>query len=135
MGGATELIVYVDRSDIRRGTVDELRDALRGVVAFVEAHEPQLIAYGFYVDEDAHEMTVVAVHPDSASLELHLDVGRSEFAKLGHLITLRDITVYGVITEQVLESLQRKAAALGNGARVRVLGPHAAFARTGGIES
>jgi hypothetical protein len=38
--------------------------------AFVERHEPQLISYGFFIDEQAAMMTVVAVHegcrnPDS----------------------------------------------------------------------
>ena len=47
---------------------------------FIGAREPQLITYGFYIDEDAAKMTVVAVHPDSAPLELHMDIGTKEFA-------------------------------------------------------
>jgi hypothetical protein len=49
-------------------------------VDFIGAREPQLITYGFYIDEDAAKMTVVAVHPDSAPLELHMDIGTKEFA-------------------------------------------------------
>ena len=60
---------------------------------FVESHEPQLFAYGFYIDEQAGHMSVVAVHPDTASLELHLQVASAEFRKLAPLITLREITV------------------------------------------
>ena len=37
------------------------------------------------------KMSVAAVHPDSASLELHMDIGTPEFAKLAHLLTLTKI--------------------------------------------
>jgi hypothetical protein len=33
------------------------------------------------------------VHPDSASLELHTEIGKEEFRKLGDMITLRQIQV------------------------------------------
>jgi hypothetical protein len=75
--------------------------------------EPQLITYGFYIDEDAAKMTVVAVHPDSASLELHMDIGSKVFAKLAHLLTLTAIECYGRPSERALEQLRHKAATLG----------------------
>ena len=58
-------------------------------------------------------MTVVAVHPDSASLELHLDIRGEEFRKLGHLLTLSAIECYGWPSERALDQLQNKAAMLG----------------------
>ena len=75
--------MYVDHSDIREGSLDELKAGVQRLVDFIDAHEPQLITYGFYIDEEAAKMTVVAVHPDSASLELHMDIGSAEFRKLG----------------------------------------------------
>ena len=58
-------------------------------------------------------MTVVAVHPDSASLELHLQIGRAEFRKLAEMITLRQIEVYGSLSDKALTMLQEKATMLG----------------------
>jgi hypothetical protein len=76
--GGAEPIVYIDHSKIREGSIDEIKAGVRRLVEFIEAREPQLIAYGFYIDEETARMTVVAVHPDSASLEHHMDtVGRS----------------------------------------------------------
>ncbi len=66
---ASEPIVYIDHSDIREDSIDELKAGVQRLVDFIDAREPQLITYGFYIDEDAAELTVVAVHPDSASLE------------------------------------------------------------------
>jgi hypothetical protein len=126
---ASEPIVYLDHSDIRDGSLEELKAGIRKLVAFIDAHEPQLISYGFYIDEDAARMTVVAVHPDSASLELHLDVGGPEFRKLAHLIDLRSIEVYGRPSENLLELVRQKAAALGDDGSVVSIGRFDGFTR------
>lgn len=127
--GAPEPIVYIDHSDVREGSLDELKAGVRRLVEHIEAREPQLISYGFYIDEAASTMTVVAVHPDSASLELHLDVGSAEFRKLAHLLTLTSIECYGRPSERALEQLRQKAAALGDGGTVVALGRFAGFTR------
>jgi hypothetical protein len=87
--------------------------------------------YGFYIDDEGGKMTVVAVHPDSASLELHMDIGRAEFRKLAHLVTLTAIECYGQPSERALEQLRRKAATLGNGGTVVSIGSFAGFAHSG----
>jgi hypothetical protein len=116
--GASEPIVYIDHSDVREGSLEELRAGVRRLVDFIDAREPQLLAYGFYIDEAASKMTVVAVHPDSASLELHMDIGSAEFGKLAHLLTLTSIECYGRPSERALEQLRQKAATLGDGGTV-----------------
>jgi hypothetical protein len=108
-------IVYVDTSTIREGKLNELEVAMKGLAAFVEAKVPQLVSYGFYLDEDRTQMTVVAVHPDSASLEFHMEVGGEEFRKFGDLIDLLRIEVYGRVSGAVLERLHDKARMLGRG--------------------
>lgn len=60
-------------------------------------------------------MTVVAVHPDSASLEYHMGVGGAEFRKFANLIELLRIEVYGRVTDAVRERLNQKARMLGKG--------------------
>jgi hypothetical protein len=124
---ASEPIVYIDHSDIREGSLEELKAGVQRLVDFIEAREPQLIAYGFYIDEDAAKMTVVAVHPDSASLELHLDIGGGEFRKLAHLLRLTAIECYGRPSEKALEQLRHKAAALGDRGTVVTVGRYAGF--------
>jgi hypothetical protein len=124
----SEPIVYIDHSDVREGSLEELRAGVRRLVDFIDAREPQLIAYGFYIDEAASKMTVVAVHPDSASLELHMDIGSAEFGKLAHLLTLTSIECYGGPSERALEQLRQKAASLGDGGTVVFIRRTAGFA-------
>jgi len=126
--GGSEPIVYIDHSRIREGSIDELRSGVQRLVEFVDAREPQLIAYGFYIDEDAARMTVVAVHPDSVSLEHHMDIGRAQFLKLAHLVTLTAIECYGRPSKRALEQLREKAAALGDGGAVVSIERFAGFA-------
>jgi hypothetical protein len=127
----TETIVYIDRSDIRPGKVEELELGVSRLVEFIRAREPQLLFYGFSIDRAASSMTVVAVHPDSASIELHLRIGGPEFRKLADCIDLRSIELYGRPSETVLQLLDEKARALGEGGSVVVHDLHAAFGRTG----
>ena len=122
-------IVYIDRSDIHPGAFTALRTAVAALVAFVQEREPQLLAYGFHIDEDASTMAVVAVHPDAASLELHLRVGGPEFRKVGEFITLRAIEVYGEPGEEIIGLLHEKARVLG-GASVSIHPQTVGFART-----
>ena len=121
-------LVYVDTSTIRDGKLEELREAMRNLAAFVEANVPRLISYGFYLDGDQRHMTVVAVHPDSASLEYHMGVGGAEFRKFADLIELLRIDVYGRLTDPVRERLNQKARMLGKGT-VTVHEFHAGFFR------
>jgi hypothetical protein len=123
----SEPIIYIDHSDIRQGSLDELKAGVQRLVDFIRAREPQLITYGFYIDDEAGKMTVVAVHPDSASLELHMDIGSAEFRKLAHLLTLTDIECYGWPSERALEQLREKAATLGDGGTVVSIGRFAGF--------
>lgn len=117
---ASDVIIYVDHSDVDLRHVDELKRGIAQVVSFIEAQEPQLIAYGFHVDDVHGRMTVTAVHPDSASLELHLEVGREAFRSLGDLITLTGIEVYGTISERARGLLDKKVQMLGSGEVVAV---------------
>jgi hypothetical protein len=129
----SEPIVYIDHSDIREGSFEELEAGVRRLADFIDAREPQLIAYGFYIDEEAAKMTVVAIHPDSASLELHLDIGGAEFRKLAHLLTLTAIECYSRPSENALEQLRQKADSLGDGGTVVSIGRFAGFMHSASV--
>ncbi len=112
----SEPIVYVDKSEIREGKLEELKAAISELVRFVEAHEPQLVSYGFYLDEAGARMTVVAIHPDSASMEFHMKVAGPLFRRFAELIRLSAIEVYGPLDGALLSQLRQKAQMLGSGA-------------------
>jgi hypothetical protein len=123
-----EPIVSIDWSTVRPGKLDELRVAMRALVGFVEAKEPRPLAYHVYFNEDGTRMTVLQVHPDSASIEYHMEVAGPEFAKVKDLLELSAIEVYGNASEELLGQLQTKARLLG-GATLAAHELHAGFTR------
>jgi hypothetical protein len=122
------VILYVDISEIHDGALEELKQAITELVDFVEANEPRLVAYNVYFSDDGTRMTVVNLHPDSASLEYHLEVAGPLFRRFVALVTLSSIHVYGEPSENVLEQLHEKARLLGE-ASVVVEPLYAGFAR------
>ncbi|WOX24656.1 hypothetical protein [Streptomyces solicathayae] len=121
-------IYYVDRSDIREGKLADVRSGLRDLAAFVEEREPQLLAYHFYIDESASTMTLIATHPDSASMEFHMELGMERFRAFSTLIRMTSIDVYGDPSTAVVARLREKAEMLGGGT-VTVHTEQAGFSR------
>jgi hypothetical protein len=108
-----ELLVYVDRSDVRPGRAAELDAAARQLVAHVSNNEHRAVSYGIYFSADRSTMTVVHVHPDSSSLEQLMKVIAPVLAPFRDLLDLRSIDVYGSPSDAVLAQLQRKVDLLG----------------------
>jgi quinol monooxygenase YgiN len=126
----SELIVFVDSSEIREGKLEELKMAIHDLVEFVESNEPRPIAYDVYLNEGVTRMTVVQVHPDSASMEFHMKVAGPAFPKFVELIKLSTMDVYGKPSDDLLGQIRQKVQMLGN-ATVVVHELHAGFARFG----
>jgi hypothetical protein len=123
-------IVYVDTAEVREGALEELKTAIKELVDFVDGNVPQLIGYNVYLSGDGARMTVVHVHPDSASLEYLMEVAGPVFRQFVELVTLSSIHVYGEPSEEVLKQLHEKARLLGRGAVVvEVDALHAGFTR------
>lgn len=121
-------LVSIDVSDVREGKLEALKEAMRDLVEFVDANEPLPIAYHVYLNEQGTRMTVFQIHPDSASMELHMKVAGSEFPKLSEFLALSRIDIYGKPSDRLLEQLRAKGRMLGDAA-VAVHELHAGFTR------
>ena len=66
--------VYIGAFTIKSGRADEARQALRRLVAVVEANEPRVVSFNAYLDEQGTKVSVVQVHPDADSMALHMKV-------------------------------------------------------------
>ena len=54
----SETIVYVDRSDIKEGRLDELKTAIVALASFIQEHNPRILEYGIFIEEETGRMTV-----------------------------------------------------------------------------
>jgi hypothetical protein len=126
--GMSDPLVVIDSSEIREGKLEELKTALAELADFVERNEAAPLAYHIYFDEDGTRMTVLQIHPDSESMELHMNVAAPLFVGFTELVDLSRVDFYGTPSEAVLDATRRKAQLLGNAAVV-VNELHAGFTR------
>jgi quinol monooxygenase YgiN len=125
-----ETLIVLDTSEIREGKRDELERGIAELASFVETNESAPLAYEVYFSGGGRMMTVLQVHPDSASMERHMELAGPVFAKFADLVVLRAIDIYGSPSEKVVEQLRRKAELLGT-ATVTVHDRQAGFTRFG----
>ena len=125
-----EPLIILDTSEIREGKRAELERGIVELAAFVEANETDPISYQVFLGDDGRVMTVLQVHPDSASMERHMELAGPVFARFADMVVLRTIDIYGSPSEKVLDQLRRKTELLGT-ATVTVHDRQAGFARFG----
>jgi len=128
MAAAGNLVIYVDRSEVRAGRLEELRTAIAELADFVAANEPQIVSYAAFIDPDGRHMTVTHIHRDAASLDTHLAVAGPRFARFAELVRLLRVDLYGAPSESAIAGLRQKAELLG-GATVEVHPLEAGFIR------
>src|SRR5262249_21728873 len=74
--------------------------------ALVESAEPRLIAFHVYFSEEGRTGTVVQVHPDSASMELHMQVIAEHMSAAFDVIdTILSEQYYGPMSESLSRTL------------------------------
>jgi hypothetical protein len=115
--------IFVATNRLKPGRLDRERQRVPGLVEFIGASEPRLIAFNEYVNEAGDEVTVVQIHPDTASMEAHMAVVR-ERAQEAYAETLDAtvrVQVFGQPSDAILEALRLQA---GNGVEISVNGEH-----------
>lgn len=76
----SEPLIAVFSYSIKAGKEEEARKRTAELVDFVETNEPRLIAFHVFLDQDGKTLSIVQVHPDSASMEFHMQVNAKHFA-------------------------------------------------------
>jgi hypothetical protein len=109
-----EELIFVGTYAIPEGVFDAFDVANEEMRDFVEANEPRLISWHTYVNEQHSEATTIMVHPDSASLEFHLQVASSKIQGGVQMVQTRRIELYGDVSERLLEQLRRISAISGD---------------------
>ena len=67
-------LIFIATNRLKPGLLESERARVPGLVEFIEANEPRVIAFNEYVNEAGNEVTVVQVHPDAASMEAHIAI-------------------------------------------------------------
>jgi hypothetical protein len=105
--------IFIATNRLKPGKLDEEKARVPGLVEFVEANEPRLLAFNEYANDEGTEVTVVQVHPDADSIAFHMEVvaERAATAYAETLDATTGIQVFGTPGNAVVEMLRRQAGA------------------------
>ena len=105
--------IFIATNRLKPGAYDRECRRVPGLVDFIEAGEPRLLAFNEYSNAERTEVTVVQVHPDAASMEFHMGVvrerGATAYAET--LDSTTHIQVFGTPSDAVVETLRVQAGA------------------------
>ena len=114
--------IFIATNRLKPGKLEAERQRVPGLVEFIEANEPRLIAFNEYANDEGTEVAVVQVHPDADSFEFHMGVVRERASRAYDetLDATTGIQVFGTPTDAIMEMLSRSG---GSGAQY-TLKPH-----------
>jgi hypothetical protein len=103
----SEPLIVTSTFRVKEGKLEELKRYYKRILEIVEANEPQLIAFHGFLNEDGTEMTSIQVHPDTASMDFHMQVLRENwdesFSEYGEMLEVISVEYYGTAPESALE--------------------------------
>jgi hypothetical protein len=108
-----EPFIFIATNRLKPGKLDDERARVPGLVDFIAANEPRLIAFNEYANEEGTEVAVVQVHQDADSMAFHMEVvaERAATAYAETVDATTGIQVFGTPTTAIVEMLRRQAGA------------------------
>jgi hypothetical protein len=105
--------IFIATNQLKYGKFESEKKRLPDLIDFIEANEPQLIAFNEYANEEATEVAVVQVHPDADSMVFHMELiaERAARAYADTIAATTNIQVFGTPNGTVTEVLRRQAGA------------------------
>jgi len=102
----SEPLVFVGTYSIKEGKLEETKKNLQEVTDLVEANEPRLISFNFYLDEEGGKATCVQVHPDAASMQFHMSVIAEHLQNtFEYLDKTESLELYGSAPDELVAGL------------------------------
>jgi hypothetical protein len=101
--------ILISTWGIKDGKVEELKRFQEELSELIQAKEPQLIAFNAFLNEEGTEMTSIQVHPDTASMDFHLQVLSDHLgdamSSVAPFVEPRSLVYYGMPPESLRSSI------------------------------
>jgi len=98
--------VYVGTWTIKPGKLEEAKKWLAEHADLIETNEPRLIAFHVYFNEEGTTASVVQVHPDSTSMEFHMELIAKHMGAAFEIIdTILSEQYFGDMSESLAKTL------------------------------
>ena len=107
-----EPLIVITKSRVKEGRAEDVAKWHERIDSIVQQNEPQIIAFHAFLSEDGTEMTSIQVHPDTASMEFHMQVLRENwddsFSEYAQLLEIQSVEYFGSPPESAL-SMDRES--------------------------
>jgi hypothetical protein len=101
-----EPLILVTKSRVKEGQGEALAAWYAQITEIVERSEPQLIAFNAFLSDDGSELTNIQVHPDTASMDLHMQVLRDNWdeswSEYAGMLEVASVEYYGAPSQSAL---------------------------------
>lgn len=120
--------IFVNTYAIKEGMTDKYRQSCEAVSDMVRSEQPQILYFGFFVNEEGTEATTIQVHPDPDSMLRHMRLAEKHIEKSAEVLdfTKMEISIYGTPNEAVLEKMRQLS---GTGVPIKIKTPTSAVNR------
>jgi len=110
--------MLVSNFKVKDGNVEDLRDYARSVTELIQEREPRVIAFHSFLSEDEGELSTIHLHPDVASMELHMQLQRDNweetFSRIATMLEGVRVDFYGAKPpESAVENFRRAGSEIG----------------------
>jgi hypothetical protein len=106
-------IVFISRSRVKEGRLEELRALFATATARLEADKPRTLAFLAYLREDHSELAIVHVFADSDSFAVHLEGAGERSQTAYQFIETIAFEILGQPGDAEMESMRQAAARAG----------------------
>jgi hypothetical protein len=106
-----EPFIFIGTHRLQDGKLPDFEKAFGELVDVVETNEPQMMGFNGYSNEDGAEVAVVQIHPDVASLQIHMQVVREHITNAYEelLDETTSIQVFGELSDEARSMMQQLA--------------------------
>jgi biotin carboxylase len=105
--------IFIATNRLKPEKLADERRRVPDLVDFIQANEPQLIAFNEYADAEGTEVAVVQIHPNADSMVFHMELiaERAASAYAETIEATTSIQVFGAPTDVFTEMLRQQAGA------------------------
>lgn len=100
-------LIIVSTFRVKEGKLEDLKRYYAMVSEIVKVNEPQIIAFYGFLNQDATQMTSIQVHPDTASMDFHMQVLRQNwdesFSNYSQMVESLKVEYFGTPPESALK--------------------------------
>jgi len=99
-------LFWIVEGVIQQGALDALRSLIDEMVTSAQADEPGTMAYEWFILPDKSRICIYERYADSPAAMKHLETFGVRFAdRLGQLVRIERVTVFGDASEEVVKAL------------------------------